>query len=142
MTIDDYTTVQDLIDYVVEYRETCKTFKIKQSLNTKDKVINLINAILHEALELHEATLFKDEEELSSYDLIEVKKELADVMIYCIALSDYMDEAILDLITKKIRYNIERNRLYGGVGKTISLADFKEQCRKEKERGDKYEPIR
>lgn len=117
---DEYTTIQELINKVTEYRQNEKTYKGNQPLNTKDGVINLITAITHEALELQETILFKDEDELfdptnlnnvKSYK--DIKKELADVMIYCIALANYLEEPIFSLITDKINYNIKRCRQYG-----------------------------
>ena len=111
MGLDEYTTVEELINKVTEYRELSKTYKNNKSLNSKDGVITLINVIIHEALELHETTLFKDEDEIfDSYK--EIKRELADVMIYCIALADYLEEPLVPLINSKIDYNIKRHRLY------------------------------
>jgi len=150
---DEYTTIQELTNKVTEYRQNTKTYKNKQPLNTKDDVFNLINAILHEALELHETTLFQDEElfdlnldENKHYD--NIKKELADVMIYCIALADYLEEPVFSLITNKINYNIRRNRQYGvsehvdKIEKRCTDCDWIDSEWKDYYDGDNWEEIK
>lgn len=113
---DTCTSIEELTSHIINYRRRYK-------LDKKDSVEELIKAINVESGELLNEILFNDvhviegdEDEAKSteiiYDDFKIYRELADVLIYCIALADYMDRDITRLILEKIRYNKSRGRTY------------------------------
>lgn len=102
--MDEITTIEKLIDTIIEYRE-------QNQLDKQDNIFELIKAINVEAGELLELITFSAEFEDKLHKTL-IKQELADVLIYAFSLADYMFLDIDDLIRQKIEYNIQRNRKY------------------------------
>ena len=119
INIDSNTTVEQLIEIVTEYRQN-------DNLDKYDSIEELIKAISVESGELlNEITLKNPEynviydtetkivdENPSPFNRLKIGRELADVLIYCIALASYMDIDITSLVKQKIEYNKRRNRTY------------------------------
>ena len=100
--MDEITTIEELLDIITEYRE-------QNQLDKQDNIFELIKAINVEAGELLELITFSAEFEDKLYKTL-IKQELANVLIYTLALAEYMCLDIEDLIRQKIEYNIQRNR--------------------------------
>jgi len=102
--MDEVTTIEELTEFITEYRD-------QENLDKQDNISELIKAINVEAGELLELITFSTEFEDKLYKTL-IKQELADVLIYSLALADYMYLDIEDLIRQKIEYNIKRGRKY------------------------------
>ncbi len=124
INIDYNTTLEKLTEIVTDYRKEYR-------LDRYDTEEELIKAISVEAGELLNEILFKKDTYNvfkhgkkigeckciettynTSYNTLDIYRELADVMIYCIALSHYMHRDITSLILQKIEYNKNRGRKY------------------------------
>lgn len=98
--MDEVTTITELTNFITEYRE-------RENLDRLDTTQELIKAVTVEAGELLETDTF---------NLVihkeKVAQELADVLIYSLALADYMGFDVEEIIREKIEYNIKRGRKY------------------------------
>ena len=99
--MDKITTIKELIDTITEYRG-------QEHLDGLDTTSELIKAITVEAGELLERDTFK-----LIINPNRVAQELADVLIYSLALADHMGFDVEDIIREKIEYNKKRGRKYG-----------------------------
>lgn len=91
--MDEVTTITELTDFITEYRE-------QENLDKIDTTQELIKAITVEAGELLETDTFK-----LLFNRKRVAQELADVLIYSLALADHMGLDVDDIIREKIEYN-------------------------------------
>lgn len=98
--MDEVTTIEEITNTITEYRE-------QENLDRLDTHTELIKAITVEAGELLERDTFK-----LVINRERVAQELADVLIYSLALADYMGFDVDDIIREKIEYNIKRGRKY------------------------------
>ena len=98
--MDEVTTIEELTEIITEYRN-------QENLDRLDNTSELIKAITVEAGELLERDTFK-----LLINRKRVAQELADVLIYSLALADYMGFDVDDIIREKIEYNIKRGRTY------------------------------
>lgn len=98
--MDEVTTITELTEFITEYRE-------QENLDGLDTTSELIKAITVEAGELLERDTFK-----LIINKNRVAQELADVLIYSLALADHMGFDVDDIIREKIEYNIKRGRTY------------------------------
>ena len=98
--MDEVTTITELTELITEYRE-------QENLDKIDTPTELIKAITVEAGELLETDTFK-----LLFKRKRVAQELADVLIYSLALADHMDFDVEDIIREKIEYNKKRGRTY------------------------------
>jgi NTP pyrophosphatase (non-canonical NTP hydrolase) len=86
--------IQDLLDKVLKFRNE----RDWKQFHTPE---NLAKAINIEAGELLECFQWSTDE----YNKEEVKEELADVIIYCLLMSDALDADIEEIVKKKIKKN-------------------------------------
>ena len=98
--MDEVTTITELTELITEYRE-------QENLDKIDTPTELIKAITVEAGELLETDTFK-----LIINKNRIAQELADVLIYSLALADYMGFDVEDIIREKIEYNKKRGRTY------------------------------
>ena len=102
--MDEVTTIEELTEFITEYRDL-------ENLDKRDNIFELIKAINVEAGELLGLITFSTEFKDKLYKTL-IKQELADVLIYSLALADYMGFDVEDIIREKIEYNIKRGRKY------------------------------
>ena len=81
---------------------------------------NLAKSISIEAGELLECFQWSD----NDYDLEDVKDELADVLIYCIDLSNKLNLDIDDIIMRKMKKNKEKYPVDKAKGKSCKYTDY------------------
>ena len=98
---DPYMTVEELKNLVVHYRN-------KNQLDTLDDVELLIKSIVVESSELLDTITSKYDQNY----LAGLEDELADIIIYCIALAHHKRLSITTIVENKIQKNKERGRVY------------------------------
>ena len=81
---------------------------------------NLAKSISIEAGELLECFQWSD----NDYNLEDVKDELADVLIYCIDLSNKLNLDIDELIMRKMKKNKEKYPIDKSKGKSNKYTDY------------------
>lgn len=81
---------------------------------------NLAKSISIEAGELLECFQWSDDD----YNLEDVKDELADVLIYCIDLSNKLNLDIDELIMRKMKKNKEKYPIDKSKGKSNKYTDY------------------
>jgi NTP pyrophosphatase (non-canonical NTP hydrolase) len=89
--------IEELIEKVLKFRDE----RDWKQFHTPE---NLAKAINIEAGELLECFQWSTEE----FDKEEVKEELADVIIYCLLMSDAIDSDIKEIVVNKIQKNGEK----------------------------------
>ena len=97
--MDEVTTVSELIDIITDYMEKYEITYVGE----QDK---LIRAIAVNSEGLLNLTTFSSEFEEKTYKTI-IKNELAEVLIYSLALADCMCLDVDELIRQKIEYKKE-----------------------------------
>jgi NTP pyrophosphatase (non-canonical NTP hydrolase) len=108
---DGKTTVQDLRNIVTKVRDERDWLKF-------DAPRSLAISISIEAAELLEHFQWRTDEELAGIlrtkeELREISHELADVMIYCLGLSDVLKLDVSDAIRGKLRKTAEKHPALG-----------------------------
>lgn len=86
--------MKDLIDKIIEFRDA-------RDWKKHDSPENLAKSIIIEAAELLENFQWSDE----SFDEVNVKEELADVLIYSLALVHDMGYNLAEIIDEKLKKN-------------------------------------
>ena len=108
---DGETTVQQLRNIVTKFRD-------ERDWRKFDTPRNLAISISIEAAELLEHFQWRTDEELAGMlrtkeELAEISHELADVMIYCLGLSDILKVDVSAAIRGKLRKNGEKYPVIG-----------------------------
>lgn len=86
--------IQDLIDKIIQFRQA----RDWKQFHTPE---NLAKSVCIEAAELLECFQWNTEK----FDKEEVKEELADVIIYCLLMSESLDVNVDDIVRSKIKKN-------------------------------------
>lgn len=105
-SLDTDTTVHDLKKRVADFRD-------ERNWRKYDTPKNLAVSICIEAAELLEHFQWKSDEEIigmlrDDSEKAEVSNELADVIIYCLGLSDTLEVDIADALKRKLEKNREK----------------------------------
>ncbi|PEL01323.1 nucleotide pyrophosphohydrolase [Bacillus toyonensis] len=109
--------MQDLQEAVIKFRDEINW---SQFHNAKDLAISL-NL---EASELLEVFQWKSSEEATETKMLEMKEEIADVMIYLLMLSDKLNIDLEEAVHAKLRKNAEKypvEKAYGSNKKYDEL---------------------
>ncbi|PED99582.1 nucleotide pyrophosphohydrolase [Bacillus toyonensis] len=102
--------MQDLQEAVIKFRDERNW---GQFHNAKDLAISL-NL---EASELLEVFQWKSSEEATETKMLEMKEEIADVMIYLLMLSDKLNIDLEEAVHAKLRKNAEKYPVEKAFGK-------------------------
>ena len=107
MNSDKETTIQELKDLLIEFRD-------KRDWKQFHDLKNLAEAISIEAGEPQELFLWKNKEEISkkleqdAEFKTEIGEELADIMIFCLNFSNSGDLDVSSIVREKIRKGDEK----------------------------------
>lgn len=106
MTKDKSTTIAELKDKIAKFRD-------ERDWNKYHNPKNLVMAIAIETAELMEYYVWKTQEEAdklgkSKEQLQEIQEELADILIYCLALADRLNIDISQAIIAKLEKNSKK----------------------------------
>ena len=107
MNITDKTTP------LIELKRQVKDFVIAREWGKYHNPLHLALSISVEAAELLEKFQWKDETEIHTMreeplEQVEIRDELADVMIYCLSLANTLNIDVSQAITEKLRKNEEK----------------------------------
>ncbi len=91
------------MDKLEEILNTIKKFNKDRNWEQFHTPSNLSKSISIEAAELLECFQWSDEGNIEN-----IKEELADVLIYCLQLSNVLDLNVYDIIENKIKRNAEK----------------------------------
>ncbi len=100
--------IKDTETTVEQLKEIVDLYRTNNDLDSYDTTNDLISAINVEAGELLELITFTEKTPYINH----IEQELADVLIYCLALSKYLQIDITSAIQEKIAYNVQRGRKY------------------------------
>ena len=89
------------MDKLEELKQRIKKFNDDRDWNKFHTPANLAKSISIEANELLECFQWSDE----NYSIEEVKEELADVVNYCIQMSQVLNVDLIDIVNDKINKN-------------------------------------
>lgn len=109
--------ISELIDLINDFRDERDW---RQFHNEKDLTISL-NL---EAAELLEKFQWKSSEKAIEKDLVGIKEELADVLIYALMLADNLDADPIELIRAKVIANAEHYPVDKAKGSSDKYTSF------------------
>lgn len=92
-------------------KDKVKTFISRRKWEKYHTPKNIAESIVIEAAELLECFQWRSEEESTEYinkEKVKVEEELADIIIYCISLANFMSIDITSTVLNKLKINEEK----------------------------------
>jgi len=102
------------MDKLKELEERIKQFNIDRDWDQFHSPANLAKSISIEANELLECFQWNEE----NYNIENVKEELADVLCYCIQMSQKLDVDLVDIVNEKMNKNEQKYPVDKAKGKS------------------------